>query len=119
MRRLFCSLESHLPLRWVQFLDGIHGIYHAGGRRELFQSDEIDTIAEQVSAKYPCLVINYENQVGTREARYYADGDLARSFGPDDEVFVLLGEDGEPLVEGQRYSIDELAEEEDYDCIRS
>jgi hypothetical protein len=65
------------------------------------------------------LAVLYDNQIGWRSAYFYQYGTFIKEYTEDDELWVILQEDGTPQPEGQPLSIYELATDQEYDCLVS
>lgn len=59
------------------------------------------------------LLVRWDDRVGFRESRVYAGGSELRRFTTDDEVYVMLDDDGMPVDDGTTYSESELEACED------
>src|SRR5262249_10433231 len=54
------------------------------------------------------LLVRWDDRVGARESRVFRDGSQTHRFGNDDELFVMLDDQGMPLREGRKYKESEL-----------
>jgi hypothetical protein len=73
---------------------------------------ELDGVAIQVSRFFGCsLLIHYEGRVGYRSAELYQDGKLVKSFNEADEIWVLVDDDYNLLVDGPYLKVDELGDD--------
>jgi len=78
-------------------------------------SEHIDQLAVELSMELgKALVVRYDDRVGLRWAGLYEGGEAVREFGEDDELWVPLGEDGEPVVDGLQLKYSELDPDEEY-----
>lgn len=78
--------------------------------------DQFVQFAATLSASYEgALLVRYDNRVGERASFVFRDQELIASYTTEDELFVELDEEGEPLLDGPRYSEPEVErlEEED------
>jgi hypothetical protein len=65
------------------------------------------------------LAVLYDNQIDWRSAYYYENGTFIKEYTEDDELWVILQEDGTAQHEGQPLRIHELAADQEYDCLVS
>jgi hypothetical protein len=115
----FGALSSPLHLRLIRLSEDLYGIHRVTTRRD-FPEALIDEVAAQVSKSCSAaLAIFYDNQVGMRYCHLFRAGVLNASFGEQDEVWVRLDDEGEPIMDGERFSVDQLRDDEEYDCIRT
>ena len=121
VRQALGALASSLPLRFVRLADEVFGVWRVAPRADLFNAPEMENVAAHLSAisHSVALVVFYDNRCGVRITVLYEHGQPARELGEDDELWVLLDEEGEPLVEGPKFRPDELQEDEEYDCVWS
>jgi hypothetical protein len=83
-------------------------------------SEEIDSIAQN-TAMHSCeaLAIRYNNKTGIRQSIFY-DSTGKKTFGKEEEIYVLLDDEGEPLRDGKQFKYDELDtldDEEEYETL--
>jgi len=115
----FRSLDTHLHLRLARLSDELFAIYRVATRDEPFD-DAMHSVAAQLSISCgQCLAMSYDLRCGMSSAHRFRGGSLVESFGEDNELWVLLDEDGYPLHDGERYTVDQLDDNEEYDCIHT
>jgi hypothetical protein len=121
VRQAFRTLASLLTLRLVCLVDEVFGVWRVAERADPFSTLEVENVAAHLSAVLDstALAVFYDNSCGVRAAVLYEHGQPSREFGQDDELWVLLDEEGEPLVEGSKFRPDELREDEEYTCLWS
>src|SRR5262245_21055913 len=116
----FSALSSPLHLRLIRLSDDLCAIYRVATRSDLFVEASMDKVAAQVSKSCgAALAIFYDNRGGVNCSHLFRAGVLNASFGERDEVWVRLDDEGEPIMDGQRFSVDQLSDDEEYDCIRT
>ena len=71
-----------------------------------------DTVCEFAgrlsSAMRVALLVRWDDRVGARESRVFRDGSQTHRFGVDDELYVVLDDDGMPIRDGRKYQESEL-----------
>jgi hypothetical protein len=113
-------LEISLHLALSSLPGGLTAAVREDPRHEYAFTEDLDGIAEALSKTLgTSLVVRYDDRIGHRSSKLYRDGELIRSFGEDDEVYVLLDEDGEPIPEGERFSLQDLDPDEEYETIKN
>ena len=60
------------------------------------------------SALRVALLVRWDDRVGGRESRVFRGGNQTHRFGNDDELYVMLDDQGMPLREGRKYKELEL-----------
>ena len=114
------SKESLLTLVAAQLSDELAVVYRSDPRREGQFSAEVEDMAAALSSSLgQALLVRYDSRVGHRSSKYYVEGELARECGDSDEVYVRLDEEGEPLVAGERFGIDQLDPDEEYETFKN
>jgi hypothetical protein len=63
------------------------------------------------------VAISYDDQSGSRFAFVFENEREAAVFGPNDEKWVLLDDDGEPQTGGPRFTIAQLSENDEAACV--
>jgi hypothetical protein len=83
-------------------------------------SPEIEQVAADLSKIVgKALVVRYDSRIGHRTSELFIDGNMEKAFGEDDEVWVLLGEDGKPLVDGERFKLADMDPDQEYETIEN
>tara|TARA_R110002049_G_scaffold5054_1_gene35017 strand:- start:555 stop:1034 length:480 start_codon:yes stop_codon:yes gene_type:complete len=59
------------------------------------------------------MVVRWDDRIGFRESRVYRGGFLPNSFSVDNELYVMLDDDGMPLRDGKIFEESELDDYED------
>jgi len=119
------TLDSHPFARipWELYRVGDCGFVLFGLRADGKQpqaSHEVEDLADELSLEFGCAVaVHYDDQVGVRTALLSKDGELARSFGETDEMWVPYDAHGELITDGPRYPGDALPADVECDCIRN
>jgi hypothetical protein len=78
--------------------------------------DAVSVFARRLSCHMRVvLLVRWDDRVGVRESRIFHDGSQTHQFTNDDELYVMLNDDGMPLRDGRRYQeseFDDLPDEE-------
>ena len=113
------TLSPSLSLQ-VETLDDLSIVSRNDQVGRLQFSMEIEPVAADLSKIIgKALVVRYDSGIGHRTSELFINGNMEKAFGEDDEVWVLLGEDGEPLVDGERFKLEELDPDEEYETIEN
>jgi hypothetical protein len=100
----------NLHLKKYQFNNSTGIILHLSEDRTF--DDNLHAIAQQVSIQtHKTLLILYDDRLGYRYSGVYIEGSFAKEFTSEDEVWVLVGEDYNPLLE-REFSFREVDEDE-------
>ena len=95
-------------------------LYRTDLRRDAAFTREIDGLAEHLSnVTGRALVLRYDSRLGHRSSRLYIDGRQIRAFGEDDELFVPLDDDGEPVLSARPVRRDEFEAGAEYETVRN
>lgn len=74
-------------------------------RASRYFSQETDAIASYISTILnKALVIRYDDRVGHRTSALYENGRLVITFGENDEIWVMLDDDGNPIIDGSKFT---------------
>jgi len=83
-------------------------------------SPEIEQVAADLSKIVgKALVVRYDSRIGHRTSELFINGNMEKAFDEADEVYVLLDEDGEPLVDGERFKLAGMDSDQEYDTIEN
>jgi hypothetical protein len=83
-------------------------------------SPEIEQVAADLSKIVgKALVVRYDSRIGHRTSELFINGNMEKAFDEADEVYVLLDEDGEPLVDGERFKLADMDSDHEYDTIEN
>lgn len=119
-RAAFAALVSPLRLRLVRLATGVFGVYRVAGRREPIDLEALGDVASQLAnQRGEAVALWHDGRSCLRGGMLYKKGLPFREFGPDDEVWVPLGDDGELVLDGPRYRLAELPPGGEYDCFAS
>ncbi|MGH9459689.1 MAG: hypothetical protein ACRD1X_00600 [Vicinamibacteria bacterium] len=114
------SQESPLALGTAQLDEELAVVYRNDPRREGQFSVELEDIAATLSSSFgQALLVRYDSRIGHRSSKYYVEGEPVRELGHGDEVYVLLDEEGEPLLAGERFGIDQLDPDKEYETLKN
>lgn len=81
-------------------------------------SDEFENIAVYFSKKFnKVLLIRFDSRISYRYSAVYEDGIKTYEYDENDELFVLIDEDGEPIIDGLRFQQSEFEPDEEYETI--
>lgn len=120
VRKDLISTNTDLTLAVSAVPGDVTAVIRESLRSELRFSAEIDDLAANLSSVYgSSLVVRYDDRIGHRSSILYKEGKRARSFGEEDETYVLLDEEGEPLRDGARFKLAELTSDEEYETIEN
>jgi hypothetical protein len=87
-----------------------------GGRPQF--SPEAERIAADLSNIVgKALVVRYDSRIGHRSSELFVNGNMERAFDEADELWVLLDEEGEPLLDGERFKLADLDPDQEYEAI--
>jgi hypothetical protein len=83
-------------------------------------SPEIEPVAADLSKILgKALVVRYDSRIGHRTSELFINGNMEKAFDEDDEVWVLLDEDGKPLVDGERFKLADMDPDQEYDTVEN
>lgn len=112
--------NSSLRFQLAKVTDSLWVIYRDDPRNQSAFSDEVEHVAETLSTKFKkALVFRYDSRIGYRSSTIFFNGHPTESFDEKDEVYVLVDDNGTPLNDGQKYHVDELSDEGDYETIQN
>ena len=87
-------------------------------RHKLIFDRRIEYLASQLSLEVSTvLVTRYDSRTGHRSSILFKEGLPLYSFDENDEIWVLLDEKGNPLIDGEKFSINSLKDDEEYETI--
>ena len=74
----------------------------------------MEYIASQISVILSqAILIRYDDRVGYRESIIFQEGYPIKRFDLADEIWVMLDEDGKPIVNGRKMRIKQIEDNED------
>lgn len=77
-------------------------------------SSEIEYVASQISLSFSkALLIRYDDRVGYRESIVFQKGYSIKRFDLADEIWVMLDDGGEPIVNGKQFTIEQIEDDDD------
>ena len=77
-------------------------------------NDVVSEFASRLSsALRVALLVRWDDRVGVRESRVFRDGSQTHRFNNDDELYVMLDDEGMPLRKGRKYQGAEIDSLED------
>jgi hypothetical protein len=118
VRGAFDALASPLTLRLTELARRLWRLARRRPHRPL-APEEVEAVGSALAAALamPTLAVFYDSQVGLREAVLFdAVGAAAGVFGAEDEWWVPLDEDGEPVTTARGFRAAELdAQGEDFE----
>lgn len=96
--------------------DTEHSLIYKENAREF--SKDIFEIAVYLSTKLETvLLIRYDSRISYRSSTLYREGKKIKEFSEEDELFVPLDEDGEPLTDNQRLKQSDFLPDEEYETV--
>lgn len=95
---------------------GVSVVFRDDARSKLQFAEAIEDLARMLSAKYSrALVVRYDSRIGHRSSEVMDGGRCVASYGENDELFVPLDEDGEPLDDATPIRRENLLQGEEYE----
>ena len=95
-------------------------MYHQAPRDDYRFAEQMDEIAAGLSTHLGVvLAFEYDSRVGHRASREYRNGDLVASYGEADELWVQIDEQGYPIPTSERFHVDELLDDVEYETIEN
>ena len=77
-------------------------------------SPEMEYVASQVSVLfYQAILVRYDDRVGYRESIIFQEGYPIKSFNSADEIWVMIDENGEPIDNGEKFTIEQIEDDDD------
>ncbi|MDZ8051425.1 MAG: hypothetical protein RMX68_004135 [Aulosira sp. ZfuVER01] len=117
-KNLLATISSELTLEVVKINEALSVIYRVEeNRHRLIFSQQIEDLASQLSLEISAvLVVRYDSKIGHRSSILFKQGLPISSFDEKDEIWVLLDEEN-PLIDGARFSINSMKDDEEYESI--
>ncbi len=95
-------------------------VYRSDARHAAAFTDRTEALAEGLSEVVGrALLVRYDSRIGHRSACVYEHGNRVRTFGEDDELFVPLDEEGEPILSADPVTRSEFEDGEEYETVRN
>jgi hypothetical protein len=70
---------------------------------------EMEKLASFISSNFnKALLLRWDGRVGYRSASLYINGEAIKFFTEADEIWVLLDDEGNPLLNGEKFRVSEL-----------
>jgi hypothetical protein len=111
-------IDSPLEFAFGQLDGNVFAIYRTASRQAAFAAKELEEVAQEIStAVGACLAVFYDNRTGLRESALFRRGECKQRFTEADELWVLLDERGEPMLDGEKFPATSLDDDEEYDCV--
>jgi hypothetical protein len=93
-------------------LEDLTGIVVCTDSNRIFNEIFIE-IAQKISTEFnKALLIKYDDRIGYRHSSLYVEGILTNEFGLENEIWVLIDEEGEPLLD-KRFSSIQVENDDD------
>ncbi|HXI13731.1 MAG TPA: hypothetical protein VNM92_13970 [Thermoanaerobaculia bacterium] len=97
-------------------LTGMSVIYRVDSRDGFSFSKRSEELAARISTKASrALLVRYDSRAGFRASVAFRDGSELMRYGPDDELYVPLDNDGEPRSDVPPATLSDLDPEEEYE----
>ncbi len=120
-----CDLELSAAIE-ASGSDLLLSVFIAGGsfcvaevqaaRSETFRPRELHALAANLSSRFGAVVsFEFDSRVGYRAATHFANGEVVGTFGVADELWVELGEEGDPLEDSPQLLPSQLKEGVEYE----
>lgn len=114
VREAFEGLETPRSLGLAAVAEDVWAVYVRAGRDVPFDLPEDEKIARTLSGRLgKALLVLYDDRCGLRHSALYEAGDMVRTFGEEDEIWVALDEQGQPDLDGARYRWEEIRDDVD------
>ncbi|SRR6266496_5368397 len=115
-RQVFSKTKLQLGLS--ELGDSVYAVYRNDDRTKSAFVPEMDRLGKELSLDIrDVLVARYDSRSGHVSSTLYKNGTVYKAFDEDDEIYVLLDEDGTPLVNGQQFQYADLDPNEEYDTL--
>ncbi|OUL33864.1 hypothetical protein BV372_15195 [Nostoc sp. T09] len=116
---LLTKISSGLTLEVITINEILCVIYRVEeNRNKLIFSRQIEYLASQLSLEISAvLVARYDSRVGHRSSILFEESLPMSSFDENDKIWVLLDEEGNPLIDGERFSINSMKDDQEYETI--
>lgn len=115
------QVSSNLKLEAEKVNDYLSAICRVeNDRKKMIFSPEMEYVSSQVSVVFSkALLVRYDDRVGYRSSVLFQEGNPIKSFDLEDEIWVITDEDGEPIVDGKKFTIEQIKDddEEEYETI--
>jgi hypothetical protein len=119
LRRSILQARIDIPLVIAELAPHVLVLYFSNPRT-IIDDALMPRIARELSVHTGrALAVLYDNQIDWRSAYFYENGTFIKECTEDDELWVILDEDGTPQREGRPLHIHELAANQEYDCLVS
>jgi hypothetical protein len=116
----FRSLSSSLYLRLIRLAERLYAVHRIATRNAPFDEAAINDAAAQISNSCgQSLAVFYDNRCDINCCNLFRKGTHVGSFGKRDELWVLLDNSGQPIIDGDQFTVDQLEDDEEYGCIQS
>ncbi|MBV6626708.1 MAG: hypothetical protein KI793_27855 [Rivularia sp. (in: Bacteria)] len=108
------EISTNLKLRLDKINDDF-SCFHVVENSRIFSSEsEIDCVASQISIICSqALLIRYEGRVAYRESTVFQEGYPIKKFDLDDEIWVMVDENGEPIINGKQFRVEQIEDDDD------
>ena len=114
IRDIDLQISSSLNLQVDKIDDCLSCIYRVENQRNWIFDSEMEYVASQISVILSkAILIRYDDRVGYRESTVFQEGYPIKSFNLNDEIWVMLDEDGQPIIDGKQFTIEQIADDDD------
>ena len=100
-----------------QLAPGVHLIWQPESPRSSHSDSAAKFLVALLAMSERVLCIDYDDGCGRRNATIYVSGQLVRTFGEADELWVPIDESGKPIDGAMPMPEDKLDEDVEYDCV--
>ncbi len=117
-----CLIDVSTPLqfRLIRFDDNLYGYHRIATRDDRFEPEAIIRFSCKLSKKVgQTLAMFYDNRCGINFCHLYRTGAHVRSFDEEDALWVRTNEDGQPDLSSEHFTVDQLKEDDEYECLQS
>jgi hypothetical protein len=114
------QVNTDLMLQQERLSARVAGVVRVAEAMASFEEASVCAIAAAISELgRPAAALFYDNSCGYRRAVVYEGGRVRRELGEDDELWVPLSANGEPMRQATPLRLDQLRDGEEYECVRS
>jgi hypothetical protein len=115
------QMISTIPRFGVGWLEAdVVVVYRNDPRDEAHIDAGVEQLAASLSRELgTAVVVWFDSRVGYRASLVFVQGQETASYSEDDERYVLLDDDGHPLVGGEQCSLTQLDDALEYETLTS
>ncbi len=114
------QISTPFKLKVDKINDCLSSLSRVEDRRNWVFSSEMEYVASQISVIFSkAILVRYDDRVGYRESILFQEGLPLKTFDLADEIWVMLDENGEPIVNGLKFTTEQIEDDdnEEYETI--